>query len=97
MATSKKNVNQATAAAPAARKGKGKTVKVTEPTDRQPNYPTSISLMLKILIQTSHRHGGCRSPNLNPNSIVSNSFKSFHPANADGGPANRDDLTARVN
>ena len=37
MALSKKNITQATVATPAAPKGKGKTIEVLEPADRQPN------------------------------------------------------------
>ena len=51
----KKNVNQATTVASAAPEGNGKTIGVTKPTDRRPNYPTSISPMLNILNQITHR------------------------------------------
>ena len=77
MTPSRKNVTQATTVVPTAPKGKGKLSRILSMWIVDPTYPTFTSLTLKILIQTLHRYGGCRPPNLSPSPTANSSSRCF--------------------
>ena len=95
MVSSRRNITQATAVVPAAPKGKGKTIEVPEPVDCQP------ILSDVNIFDAGDSHSNPASPcgtqagKLNLGPTMTTPPDAFYSAEADGGPANRDNLTLR--